>query len=42
MILYLDSSALVKRYVAEFNAEQVGKVIAQAQLTGTVLIARSK
>ena len=40
MILYLDSSALVKRYVAEVGSDQVNQVLAAAEMTGTAEITR--
>ena len=40
MILYLDSSALVKQYVAERGSAEVSEVIAGAQVIGTALISR--
>lgn len=42
MILYLDASALVKRYVTEFGSEMVNDVIDQADLVGTALISRAE
>jgi len=42
MIVYLDASALVKRYIAETGSKEVGQVIADADLTGTVLISRAE
>jgi predicted nucleic acid-binding protein len=42
MILYLDASALVKRYVAEAGSAQVGQAIASADLVGTALISRAE
>lgn len=42
MILYLDSSALVKRYVVESGSPEVVQAIAQADTTGTVVIARAE
>lgn len=42
MILYLDASALVKRYVAELGSANVAQVIAQADLVGTVLVSRAE
>ena len=42
MILYLDASALVKRYVAEAGSAEVGAAISQAALTGTALISRAE
>lgn len=40
MILYLDASALVKRYVAEPGSAEVGEAIAQADIVGTALVSR--
>ena len=40
MILYLDASALVKRYVAEPGSAEVSEAIARAQVGGTVLVSR--
>ena len=42
MILYLDASALVKRYVAEPGSVEVSEVIAGADLAGTALITRAE
>jgi predicted nucleic acid-binding protein len=42
MILYLDASALVKRYVAEAGSQQVGEAIAAAELAGTSIITRAE
>jgi len=42
MILYLDASALVKRYVAEAGSAEVGSAISQAVLKGTALISRAE
>lgn len=42
MILYLDSSALVKRYVVEIGSQEVVEAIAQADITGTVVITRAE
>jgi len=42
MILYLDASALVKRYVAEAGSAEVGAAIAQAVVTGTTLVSRAE
>ncbi|MFZ2362586.1 MAG: type II toxin-antitoxin system VapC family toxin [Anaerolineae bacterium] len=42
MILYLDSSALVKRYVAEIGSQEVVQAIAQADIVGTVVITRAE
>ena len=40
MILYLDASALVKRYVAELGSAEVEQAIAQAHTYGTGLISQ--
>lgn len=40
MILYLDSSALVKRYVQEPGSEEVARALGDAVLTGTVMLTR--
>jgi predicted nucleic acid-binding protein len=40
MIVYLETSALVKRYVAEAGSGEVGELIAQADAVGTTLITR--
>jgi predicted nucleic acid-binding protein len=42
MILYLDASALVKRYVAELGSSDVSAAISRAQVTGTVLLSRAE
>jgi len=42
MILYLDASALVKRYVAEPGSTGVNEAISQAKATGTVLVSRAE
>ncbi len=42
MILYLDASALVKRYVAEPGSAEVGEAIAQADIVGTALVSRAE
>ncbi len=42
MILYLDSSALVKRYIAEPGSDDVLRLIADARVAGTSLITRSE
>ena len=42
MIVYLDASALVKRYVRETGSDQVHHLIDQARLVGTCLISRAK
>jgi len=42
VILYLDASALVKRYVPEPGSSNVGAVIRQAGVVGTSLISRAE
>ncbi len=42
MILYLDASALVKRYVTEVGSAEVGRAIAEAEAVGTVMITRAE
>jgi hypothetical protein len=42
MILYLDASALVKRYVTEEGSAEVGAAISQAVFTGTALVSRAE
>jgi predicted nucleic acid-binding protein len=42
MILYLDASALVKRYVAEPGSAEVARIIAEAEIVGTSLITRAE
>lgn len=42
MILYLDASALVKRYVSERGSEEVAAVIAAAAAAGTAVITRAE
>ena len=42
MILYLDASALVKRYVAEPGSSEVAEVIAKAEVVGTAIISRAE
>jgi predicted nucleic acid-binding protein len=41
-ILYLDASALVKRYIAERGSSQVAEAIAEAEVVGTSLISRAE
>ena len=40
MIVYVDASALVKRYVAEAGSEEVDALIAGAQVIGSGIISR--
>jgi predicted nucleic acid-binding protein len=42
MILYLDASALVKRYVAEPGSPEVSEAIAGADVVGTGIISRAE
>ncbi len=42
MIVYLDASALVKRYVAELGTPEVAQLIAQAEAVGTSIITRAE
>ncbi len=42
MILYLDASALVKRYIAEAGSAEVGRLIAQTDVVGTSVISRAE
>lgn len=42
MILYLDASALVKRYVAELGSFEVSAAISRAQVTGTAILSRAE
>jgi predicted nucleic acid-binding protein len=42
MILYLDASALVKRYVAELGSSEVSAAISRAQVTGTAILSRAE
>jgi len=42
MILYLDTSALVKRYVVESGTTAVTTLISQAEVVGTAVITRAE
>ena len=42
MISYFDSSALVKRYVAERGSEEVAQLIQSSEMVGTVLLSRAE
>jgi predicted nucleic acid-binding protein len=42
MIVYIDASALVKRYVAEAGSAEVGELIGQASAAGTAVISRAE
>ncbi len=42
MIVYLDSSALVKRYVAEYGSAEVQSIVSEAEALGTSVISRAE
>jgi predicted nucleic acid-binding protein len=42
VILYLDASALVKRYVAETGSGEINQIISQADIVGTAIISRAE
>lgn len=42
MIVYLDASALVKRYVAEAGTAEVAALVRQAEALGTAIISRAE
>ena len=42
MILYLDASALVKRYIAEAGSAEVNRLIAQSDIVGTGIVSRAE
>jgi len=42
VILYLDASALLKRYVAESGSREVNALIVGASVVGTVAISRAE
>ena len=42
MIVYLDASAIVKRYLAEADSPAVDRLVAQALVMGTSLISRAE
>ena len=42
MIVYLDASALVKRYVAEAGSAEVEALVREARLAGTVIVSRAE
>lgn len=42
MIVYLDASALVKRYVAETGSAEVASLIGAAQAIGTAVVSRAE
>ena len=42
MIVYLDASALVKRYVAERGSRETGDLTASADVVATSLVSRAE
>ncbi len=42
MIVYLDASALVKRYVAEVGSDDVDALIERATVVGTAILSRAE
>lgn len=42
MIVYLDASALVKRYVAEAGSADVGRLLTRAEAVGTATVSRAE
>ena len=42
MIVYLDASALVKRYVADAGSAEVEALVREARLAGTVIVSRAE
>ena len=42
MILYLDSSAIVKQYVSEPGSIDLSKTIAESEINGTSVVARAE
>lgn len=42
MIVYLDASALVKRYVAEAGSDEVASLVDTASVVGTSIISRAE
>jgi len=42
VILYLDASALVKRYIAERGTDEVAKSISTAEAVGTSILSRAE
>lgn len=42
MIVYLDASALVKRYVAEAGSADVSELVEHATLAGTAIVSRAE
>ncbi len=42
MIVYLDASALIKRYVAEVGSDEVAALIEGASVVGTAIVSRAE
>ena len=42
MILYLDTSALVKQFIAEVDSRAVDQLAAAAKIVGTSIISRAE
>lgn len=42
MILYLDASALVKRYVIELGSKEIEEIIHESDIVGTGIISRAE
>jgi predicted nucleic acid-binding protein len=42
MIVYLDSSALVKRYIVEASSAEVERLVSAAEQVGTAIISRAE
>jgi predicted nucleic acid-binding protein len=42
MILYLDSSAIVKKYVSESGSAEVQRAVGQAEAVGTAVVSRAE
>src|SRR5437667_11776750 len=42
MILYLDSSAIVKQYVAEAGSVETHKAVAESEMNGTAVVSRAE
>jgi len=42
MILYLDSSAIVKQYVIELGSAEIRQAILQSEINGTAVISRAE
>ena len=42
MILYLDASAIVKRYITETGSTEVNQIISSSEVVGTSLLSRTE